>query len=329
MDGAASIPAEVWDIVLSYACPVDHTAPGFHPLDSESRLLNSNIGAALNERLIAVSLSDRDFPPLALMLPPGQVATRQTEASLYSQKRTVIALCDAPPEMLETVTQVEGGFLSREGKATAGGGGGESHGLKTGVAPIVSQLLERLSNLTVIEGPFLRSCTCLKVVDLRHMTQLKEIGSDFLSFSSVEEVYLPSSLECVGHRFLYESKVQSLDLSMTRLTTVGSEFLAHTPLFSITFPSTLKTAGGTFLGCQDSYRWKHKGKALSRLDLSHTSLEFIGDGFLVESSFEEVLLPSTLTRLGDWCLKGIEGKCGPLYECSQVGGEGLPVERQD
>ncbi len=39
----------VEDIVLIYACSIDHTATGLHPLDSESRLLNSSIRAALNE----------------------------------------------------------------------------------------------------------------------------------------------------------------------------------------------------------------------------------------------------------------------------------------
>jgi hypothetical protein len=186
-DAAAAIPAEVWGIVLSYACPIDQDAPGFHPLDSESRLLNSVIQTALYDRLTATVLTHREGASLALRPECSGHVGMQIEGSLYSQKRTVIALCDAPSEMLWLICRVEGNFFSGSTKGTERHD--ENPGLKILGASLVIRLLERLTNLSYIEGPFLRFCTWLKVVDLRHMVQLKEIGLEFLSFSSVEEVY--------------------------------------------------------------------------------------------------------------------------------------------
>jgi hypothetical protein len=159
---ATAIPTEVWGIVLSYACPVDHIVPAFHPLDSASRLLNRSIRAALNERLIVAVFSSGDETPPALRLQFSALVARRTE-----EKRVVIALSGASPEILDSVVRVEGGFLSGEGEGNITEREGGSHGSKLVGAPFVIRLLEHLNNLSFIEGPFLRSCNWLKVVDLR------------------------------------------------------------------------------------------------------------------------------------------------------------------
>ncbi len=108
-------------------------------MDSESRLLNLNIKAALNERLIAVVLSEGDRPPITLRL--GSVAT-QTEGSLHAQKRAIIALYDAPDEILESVTRVEGGFLSGVVNAIDQCRSVSGHGLNIVGSSILLRLLE-------------------------------------------------------------------------------------------------------------------------------------------------------------------------------------------
>jgi hypothetical protein len=287
----ADLPARVWELILDYAFdkepwvakePLqDKPGPpsGFWLLRKSLKdRLHGWICSALDE---AMKCNGHVLPFTPLC------RTQANETSFYAQKRAILALRDAPEEFTSATKGIEGNFFSTEGNFNAPK---EEHtGLPAGTIgwSVAVAVVTQMSHLASISGPFLRGLHGLKHIDLRSLENLKEIGDEFLSLSSVEDVLLPVGLERIGNRFLTGSRINALDLSMTRITEVGDEFLSCTALSSIRFPSTLRRVGYRFMAFPTR-------ELLPSIDLLETVLEFVGDSFLLEAFTTEVFLPVTL-----------------------------------
>jgi hypothetical protein len=130
----------------------------------------------------------------------------------------------------------------------------------------------------------------LSAVDLSHMTQLTEIGANFLRHTNVGEVLLPRNLKAVGDDFLRSSRKKRIDLSATGIETVGAGFLSYSFMEVVLFPPTLKRMNVRFL--QNVRSWERGW--IEMVDLSETKLEILEMDCLKDAVVEELLLPTSL-----------------------------------
>lgn len=168
------------------------------------------------------------------------------------------------------------------------------------------------STLQEIECAAFYSCYALKKADLSQ-TSLSKLGAreyevsggtevrayTFTNCTSLEEVLLPGTLKEIGpYMFFQCTMLKAIDVA-EGVTAVGAAaFYKCESLEEIVFPSTLKTLGNFAFG----YDY-----GLKRADLSKTQLtEFEYDEdvgyshtFYYCEALEEVLLPETLTNIGE------------------------------
>jgi hypothetical protein len=309
---SASVPADVWSVILAYAydseiwfsdAPLSFR-PGLVP-PSGYWLLCRSLSEGLNLRIWS-ALSDEVKRTKGVLRLPGGSLTPGVRGQWmsYSHKRVLCALLAAPALFLSTIRSIQGPVI--------------------GLDDVVHLL--HMDHLEVISGPFIgrsQDFGWLQRVDLRHLASLTELGTDFLSFCCVEEILLPDSLERVGDRFLTGTRIKALDLSMTRITQVGDEFLKGTPLTNIQFPRTLRRVGHEFLAACPYQRPTafdsppqgiapfpiHDTHAIGlQVDLTQTALESVGNHFLADSSVQWIRFPRSLKRVGTYFLLKYSGK---------------------
>jgi hypothetical protein len=309
MAGAESIPSEVWALIVgysagswSYVAELNSREPS--QTRTALRLLCRSLSSGVNEWILQGMeeiISRYGSLRRLIWISPGIAPPH-----IRLQKEALLALGRAPTEFLETIDKLECGFLSTlKGLGDFGEGGRKR--LRTGMHFIQRPLIT-LKNLTRIIGPFLTHLDRLPTVELSHLTQLTEIGDNFLRNSGVEEVLLPKSLKVVGHEFLREVTTKRVDLSSTALETVGERFLSYSAVEELLFPPTLKEVGGGFL----------RSVRMRKVDLSETKLETIGADCLDDATVEEFLLPASVKTFGRSFLKWARTKVVDLSHTAIV-----------
>ncbi len=159
------------------------------------------------------------------------------------------------------------------------------------------------------------TCGSLKEIDLSG-TKITAIGGySFYECESLAKVTFPETLIEIGERaFQSCSSLTEADLSETKMETIIEGAFAHcTALESVSFPSTLTTIG--LMAFVDSI--------ITEADLSGTNLVSIGNEAFSCEELKVVLLPDTLTEIGDEAFGGCDALekvyCTPGSEADNLG----------
>ncbi len=113
-------------------------------------------------------------------------------------------------------------------------------------------------------------CSGLKVVDMSQSTGLTDIGSNAFTFcTNLETVHLPKGLKNIS----------------------GNAFSSLSKLTTVTFPSSLKKISG---------KQAFSSTGLTNVRLPN-GLEMLGNNIFQSSKVETVIIPSTVTSVGEHC----------------------------
>jgi len=174
---------------------------------------------------------------------------------------------------------------------------------------------------TVGNGAFMR-CTALTTLTVASSSQLTQVGDmALMDCPALQTVALGSALQSMGARVLAGSGLRELNLAENRnLTTIGDWAMVQTPVEQAVLPGSLTTLGeGAFLYDTELTSIKLGGKLQTLNDytlagtaltgeLSLPAIKQMGDYALYNaSSLSSVILPATITWLGDSAMAGMTG----------------------
>lgn len=144
-------------------------------------------------------------------------------------------------------------------------------------------------------GPYaFHSCYNLTTVKLPE--GITEIPSGMFAFcENLTEITIPNSVKHIRDQAFWYSGIQNIILT-NKLETLGNHVFANcAQLQEITLPGSITNFGlSTF-----------SASGLRKITLSYGIVE-IPEGFLVQTSVEEVILPETITKIGSQAFAGLD-----------------------
>ena len=164
---------------------------------------------------------------------------------------------------------------------------------------------------------------------------ITSVGYDaFNGCKNLTEVELPQSLKVIGsYAFIYCPALTSIDLPTTNELYIDDHAFTSSGLTEIVLPDNVTDVGvGAFSGCTDLTRAKLSGNqfymlresvfgnctSLKEIDFG-TSVTRINDSALYNTGFETLVIPDTITFLGDHAL----ANCKNLTELDL--GDGMAI----
>ncbi len=136
--------------------------------------------------------------------------------------------------------------------------------------------------------------TKITELDLRGLKQLRSISKDCFSESSLESILLPESITTISKQAFRRSRLREINLSeLQQLESIGDEAFSQTDFIgeqgTLRLPSSVKEIGHS--------AFAHT--SITSADLSNLKLLFIAAYLFYTSNLNSIVLPPSITSIGD------------------------------
>lgn len=159
--------------------------------------------------------------------------------------------------------------------------------------------VEISSQITEIGSHSFSDCKCIEKVEFSKESELKIIGKESFSNSSVDKILIPNRVKKICESsFLFCECLEKVEFERgSELDSIGKESFSHSSLETIFIPNKVSEI------CESAFSWCEKLKTINFSDDSN--LNSIGNDAFAYSGIEFISIPKKVTHIGEssfaWC----------------------------